>query len=127
MLIAPCGMNCRLCRAYQRARNPCLGCRGDDSRKPRTRTCCSIKTCSTIEKVSYCFSCRSFPCFDLSKLDKRYSTKYGMSMIENLESVKRSGVRLFIGNEKKKWTCPGCGELLCVHEPKCAKCGYLWR
>ena len=29
-LIAPCGMNCSLCRAYGRERKPCPGCRGDD-------------------------------------------------------------------------------------------------
>jgi hypothetical protein len=30
-LIAPCGMNCAICKAYLRQRNPCNGCRFGDS------------------------------------------------------------------------------------------------
>ena len=29
-LIAPCGMNCRLCLAYIRDKKACPGCLGDD-------------------------------------------------------------------------------------------------
>ena len=28
-LVAPCGMNCRLCHAYQREMNHCNGCRNE--------------------------------------------------------------------------------------------------
>ena len=34
-LIAPCGMDCGLCRGYVREKNRCAGCNGDDSSKPR--------------------------------------------------------------------------------------------
>jgi uncharacterized protein DUF3795 len=128
-LIAPCGMNCRLCRAYGRDRNACPGCRGDDSLKPKTRVLCRIKTCEKIVrgKVRYCFNCDSFPCDRLNHLDTRYRTKYGMSMIDNLVHIKKSGIRLFIRNEKEKWTCPECGQLICVHQPQCLSCGHTWR
>ncbi len=128
-LIAPCGMNCRLCRAYIREKNACPGCRGDDSVKPKTRVSCRIKTCDKIVNngARYCFRCDSFPCGSLNRLDERYRTKYGMSMIENLVRIKKSGIRLFIRNENKKWACPGCGDLLCVHEPHCLLCGHKWR
>jgi hypothetical protein len=33
ILIAPCGINGRLCRAYFREKNVYPGCRGDDSQK----------------------------------------------------------------------------------------------
>ncbi len=127
-LIAPCGMNCRLCRAYMREKNACPGCRGDDSVKPKTRTSCRIKTCDKIaNRAKYCFRCESFPCDRLNHLDERYRTKYGMSMIENLLFIKKSGIRRFIRNEQKRWTCPGCGGLICVHEPRCLSCKYKWR
>jgi Protein of unknown function (DUF3795) len=128
-LIAPCGMNCRLCQAYGRDRNACPGCRGDDSLKPKTRVLCRIKTCEKIVrgKVRYCFNCDSFPCDRLNHLDTRYRTKYGMSMIDNLAHIKKSGIRLFIRNEKEKWTCPECGQLICVHQPQCLFCGRTWR
>ena len=128
-LIAPCGMNCRLCCAYTRDKNACPGCRGDDSVKPKTRVKCLIKTCEEIARgnVRYCFSCDGFPCDRLKHLDERYRTKYGMSMIENLAHIKKFGIRHFIRNEKERWTCPGCGQLICVHKQQCLSCGHKWR
>ena len=77
-------------------------------------------------KVKYCFSCDSFPCANLNHWDKRYRTKYVMSMIENLKYIERHGVRDFIRNEKKRWACPTCGNLICVHKPQCPSCGSKW-
>lgn len=127
-LIAPCGMNCRLCRAYIRERNACPGCRADDANKPKTRVTCRIKTCERIAngKARYCFGCDEFPCDSLKHLDNRYRTKYGMSMIENLTDIEKSGVRQFIENEKQKWTCRQCGKIICVHVPQCLSCGRKW-
>ncbi|MFA5801027.1 MAG: hypothetical protein WC911_00980 [Thermoleophilia bacterium] len=42
-------------------------------------------------------------------LDKRYRTKYGMSMIENLEIIRQVGVRDIFRREKQRWACPKCG------------------
>ena len=128
-LIAPCGMNCRLCVAYTRDKNPCPGCRDDNSVKPKTRFSCRIKTCERLRrgKAKYCFSCDTFPCDRLNHLDKRYRTKYGMSMIENLAHIKKFGIRHFIKNEQEKWTCRECSQLLCVHKPHCLFCGHTWR
>jgi predicted RNA-binding Zn-ribbon protein involved in translation (DUF1610 family) len=50
-----------------------------------------------------------------------------MSMIENLKNIEENGIRSFIRDEKKKWTCPQCGELICVHSPQCLSCGRKWR
>ena len=129
LLIAPCGMNCRLCVAYTREKNPCPGCRFDSRAKPVTRFTCRIKKCKNLahDKVAYCFSCDQFPCDRLKHLDKRYCTKYGMSMIGNLMQIKKIGIRRFIRSEKEKWTCPSCKQLLCVHKPECLHCGHRWR
>jgi len=128
-LIAPCGMNCSLCRAYVKEINACPGCRGDNSLKPKTRVTCGIKTCGKIIKggIKYCFSCSEFPCKRLISLDDRYREKYGMSEIENLMNIKKFGIRKFVRNENDKWRCPGCGKLLCVHEPRCLSCRCRWR
>jgi len=50
----------------------------------------------------------------------------GMSMIDNLMMISESGIRDFVRKEKEKWTCPECGELLCVHRPACLNCGHEW-
>lgn len=125
-LIAPCGMNCRLCLAYTRDKNPCPGCLGDDSLKTKVRILCKIKNCEEMAKakVKYCFGCDSFPCARLKNLDKRYRAKYGMSMIENLEDIRKFGIRHFVRNEKERWTCPECGKLLCVHKSQCLYCQH---
>jgi hypothetical protein len=124
-LIAPCGMNCRLCRAYMREKNPCPGCRNDDHPKPKTRARCRIKQCETLKAASlrYCFECAKFPCDALNHLDTRYRTKYGMSMIDNLKDIKQIGIRNFMRLETGRWTCPQCGELIFVHEKSCMVCG----
>jgi hypothetical protein len=128
-LIAPCGMNCRLCRAYIRDKKACPGCRGDDSLKSKACVSCKIKNCENIAtgKVKYCSSCDSFPCKSLNHLDKRYRTKYGMSMIDNLENIKQFGIRNFVRQEKEKWACSKCGEIICVHKEGCILCGNKWR
>jgi hypothetical protein len=128
-LIAPCGMNCGLCRAFVRSRNRCPGCRGDDRGKPKTRVACRIKTCELRRRGGgdFCTDCASFPCERLGCLDKRYRTKYGMSMIENLRSIEADGLASFVEREKSKWTCVGCGATICVHEALCLVCKRKWR
>jgi hypothetical protein len=122
-------MDCRLCRAYTREKKACPGCRSDDSVKPKTRVFCRIKNCEKRGrgKISYCFGCDMFPCDRLNHLDERYRTKYGMSMIDNLMHIKKNGIKHFVKNEKEQWTCPECGQLLCVHKPQCLFCGRAWR
>ncbi len=128
-LIALCGMNCRLCLAYVRDHKPCPGCRGDDRGKPKTRVMCRIKNCAkrVQGQAKYCCDCDAFPCERLNHLDKRYRTKYGMSMIQNLMHIRELGIRRFLRNEKQKWLCPACGQILCVHQPQCLSCGRTWR
>jgi hypothetical protein len=124
-LVAPCGMNCGICMAYLREKNKCPGCRGADTDKPITRVRCKIKTCTTFRngKAKFCFECGNFPCGILEHLDKRYRTKYGMSMIENLEYIRDYGIRKFIKNEDVRWTCSHCEGTICVHRGYCIDCG----
>ena len=132
-LIAPCGMNCRLCWGFVRERNTCPGCRRicpRPSQKSKYRDSCRIKNCEHLTKAGkkYCSDkCTHFPCTRLKQLDKRYRAKYGMSMIDNLKMIEDLGIRHFIRSQKEEWTCPQCGELLCVHRPACRFCGYKWQ
>jgi len=127
--IAPCGMNCRLCRAYIKERNACSGCRGDDAGKSKTRAECRIKKCEKMANAcaKYCYACDVFPCSRLTLLDKRYRSGYGMSMIDNLKRLKEVGLIRFIESERERWTCPECGRIICVHNPQCLSCQYKWR
>ena len=128
-LIAPCGMNCAICVSYLAKKNDlkkkgfqksyCEGC------LPRGKNCTFLKKqCDLLGKglVRFCYECKDFPCARLKALDKRYRTKYHMSMIENLEFVKEHGMGKFLEKEEKKWRCPGCGEMICCHNGLCLNC-----
>ncbi len=120
-LIAPCGMTCGACWAYLRERNRCPGCRGSDKDKPITRTSCKIKTC--INLVSeFCYDCEAFPCDRLDHLDKRYRTKYNMSMIENLKFIQANGIEQFLIREEERWKRPACSGVVCIHNRMCQTC-----
>ncbi|MBM3156568.1 MAG: DUF3795 domain-containing protein [Chloroflexi bacterium] len=124
-LIAPCGMNCGICMAYLRQKNKCPGCRAPDVDKAVSVLRCRIKNCAAFQngKAKYCFECDGFPCGVLKHLDKRYRTRYGMSMIENLDNIKKRGIRRFVRSEKVRWACTACGGTICVHKGYCYTCG----
>ena len=128
-LIAPCGMNCGVCIAYLRFRNPCLGCRAPDRGKPKTRRICKIKTCLVQRgnKLEFCAGCERLPCKPLQRLDRRYREKYSMSMLENLQTIATTGVAALVERERAKWICPGCSAMLCVHKSYCLSCQRKWR
>jgi hypothetical protein len=123
-LIAPCGMNCGICMAYLREKNKCPGCRESNKNKAFSVKNCRIINCALKKnKFKYCFTCKNIPCKRLKQLDKRYRTKYSMSMIENLANIKRFGIRIFVKNERERWTCSKCGGTICVHRGYCNSCG----
>lgn len=130
-LIAPCGMNCSLCIAYifmEKDLNKqgfhkkyCPGC------IPRGENCTHMgDQCEFLRKgsVRFCFECEAFPCKRLKLLDKRYRTKYHMSMIENLESIKEHGTQRFLNKEEEEWKCPDCGGVICCHNGLCLNCHF---
>ncbi|MHB0857824.1 MAG: DUF3795 domain-containing protein [Anaerolineae bacterium] len=123
-LVAPCGMHCRLCYAYQRDKNRCQGCHSDDGSIPNSCQRCTIRNCPTIRDSpsGFCYACSKYPCRRLRDLDKRYRTKYRMSMIENLAYIQEHGVDAFLQHEAQRWTCPVCGSIVSVHRELCPTC-----
>ncbi len=142
-LIAPCGMNCSLCIAFQSQKHDlkkqgfhrkyCPGC------LPRGENCLHMgDQCELLKEgtVRFCFMCGDFPCKRLKALDKRYRTKYHMSMIENLTYIREHGVDQFLEEQSKKWSCEKCGADICCHNGLCLNCDlnilrenrkYRWR
>lgn len=127
--IAPCGMNCSLCVAYQSEkydlkkkgfnRQYCPGC------IPRGKHCLHMQAhCKLVGEglVRFCYECASFACKRLKNLDKRYRTKYHLSMIENLKQIKEQGLDNFLAAQESKWRCPECGEAICCHNGLCLNC-----
>ncbi|MFA7664345.1 MAG: DUF3795 domain-containing protein [Clostridia bacterium] len=128
-LIAPCGMNCSLCYAYQFKekdlnkqgfhRAYCPGCIS------RGKHCLYMgKQCNLLSKglIRFCFECKEFPCKKLKSLDKRYRTKYHMSMIENLLCIRDEGIDGFLEQQRNKWKCLECNDFICCHFGLCLSC-----
>ena len=124
-MIAPCGMNCAICIGFQREKNKCEGCNGNEQSKPQYCRTCTIVLCEKREVTAsgFCYECPSFPCARMKQLDKRYRTKYGMSMLENLAYIKEHGMEAFLAREEEKWQCKHCNAILSVHRKECLNCG----
>jgi hypothetical protein len=128
-MIAPCGMNCGICIGHLRERKPCGGCfKNNDENKPKVCRSCSIVNCEYLAETEsgFCYDCKKYPCTRLKNLDKRYRTKYRMSMIDNLEYIEKWGLLKFVESEQNRWKCRECGEIICVHRTSCFKCGTEW-
>jgi len=114
-LIAPCGMNCGVCRAHLRdksEKNYCSGCKSGAVYKYCQE--CIIRNCLE-RKGDFC-DCDYLPCERLKHLDKRYRTKYDMSMIDNLDEIKENSIGFFIEKQNKKYISEK--GTFCVHDKK---------
>lgn len=128
-LIAPCGMNCRICIGFfgftmsgKQRKMKCIGC------KPSGKSCAHLKTyCKklTNNEIEYCYQCSDFPCKQLQKLDNKYRERFAMSMIENLQYIKEHGMDKFLQRQVEKYTCPTCGGVICVHNGTCYACDTI--
>ena len=130
-LVAPCGMNCGVCKAYlaysrgvpkQRGKvTHCAGC------LPRGKNCFIKRGCEKLlqNRVRFCFECEQMPCKNLERVDRRYRSRYNMSMVENLKELKAKGVEEFLKNQQAKYKCQACGDVVSVHDRKCYSCGYI--
>ena len=120
-LIAPCGMNCAICRSYLLAK--CTGCRIRNKKCAFIKKRCEDNLKLLKGEVDYCFECQCFPCEALRKLDYNYHERYGMSMIDNLRLIKEKGIHQFILTQNRRYSCPECGHMISVHDQKCLYCG----
>ena len=67
----------------------------------------------------------SHPCKRLKALDKRYRTRYHMSMLENLAFLQANGLEEFVRQQDEKYRCARCGKLRTVHQEYCIHCATL--
>ncbi|MCL1909507.1 MAG: DUF3795 domain-containing protein, partial [Kiritimatiellaeota bacterium] len=103
-LIAPCGMNCRLCHAHIRPNDKCLGCRAPEESKQKSCLFCKIIVCEKRAENGWetCAPCDKL-CQRMKSLDKRYRTKFHMSMIENLSVIREYGMEYFLKQQEEKF------------------------
>ena len=130
-LVAPCGMNCGICKSYLAYSRGVPKKRGEVSHcsgcLARNKNCAFIKKrCEKLRKnqIRFCFECPDMPCKNLAHLDEHYRARYGMSMIENQKEIKEKGMDEFLKNQAEKYRCPSCGDVVSVHDARCYACSY---
>ena len=129
-LISPCGMNCAVCGGYLALKHDikgkgikmpyCAGCR------VRNKKCAFLKKkCHILMNgnIKYCYECGDFPCRRLEAIDKRYRSFFRMSLIENLETIRNSGIGQLLEDQERKWRCSKCGGVISCHNGICFDCG----
>jgi len=130
-LVAPCGMNCGVCKTYL------AYSRGVPAQKGKISHCNSCivrdKKCAFIkrdcEKIRnkhfrFCHECPDMPCKNLDRIDKYYYAHYGVSLVENQRKIKEQGIEEFLKSQRTKFKCPNCGDVVSVHDGKCYACGF---
>ena len=127
-MIAPCGLDCSLCKRALAEANPCPGCHGPNENKPEfcAKRCGIILCRKRIEReYKYCNECPDYPCADVMEKETRYTSKYPLyeSPGKNLRDIREFGMEKFLEAEQKQWTCKECGHIISVHTGICSGCG----
>ena len=130
--IAPCGINCAVCSRYlayknNYGRSRCIGCR------PANKKCSYLfEKCPeghnepTTERV-FCYECNHYPCKEIDRVDARYRKNYSVSIKDNLERIRQSGIYRFLEEEYERHRCSRCGGLISIHNRKCFSCDNVTR
>ena len=127
-MIAPCGLDCSICKRTHDEPDPCPGCSGPDEHKPSfCSELCGIILCGKRKDNSwaFCDECPDYPCDDVMAKEKRYTSKYPLyeSPLKNLRAIREAGMEAFLESERKQWTCRECGGVISVHTGTCSGCG----
>ena len=127
-MIAPCGLDCSLCRFAHAKEKPCLGCNVDSDSKPAfCASWCKIIPCEKRVKNGYefCDECPDYPCEDMMERETRYTTAYPLkeSPMQNLKDIRTMGMEAFLEQQRKRFTCAKCGGPICIHNGICRDCG----
>lgn len=121
-MFAPCGMNCKVCYKHCYHKNPCTGCLNSDKGKPEHCRMCKIKDCVNLKEITYCYECLEYPCKLIKNLEKSYNKRYRASLIENSILVKEHGLKVFMKEQKEKYTCLKCQGIISIHDRECSEC-----
>ncbi len=127
-MIAPCGLDCSLCRLAHDKDHPCAGCNGPNENKPRfCAELCGIVICEKRRNngYEYCDECPEFPCEDVMEKESRYTTAYPLyeSPLNNIRLIREIGMDAFLEKQRSEWTCKECGGPVCVQTGICRDCG----
>lgn len=107
-----CGLYCGTCPSYP---DDCHGCYSDKVRSNCVECMPGFRTCTKERGIRYCFECTDFPCqrvLDFSKMHIVNGICHHENIINDLNEMKKIGVKAWVDKQTAENTCPKCGELM---------------
>lgn len=121
--LAYCGVNCLLCTAYHHKKNPCPGCRTEESSiTGKSFRNCSKKKCTRAKGVYWCFECEEFPCRRIKDLSRSYSKNYSIELVKEGREAEKDRTS-FLEKQRQHFRCGKCGGIIDMHNEICTDCG----
>lgn len=119
---AICGLFCGTCPSYPKDCGGCLSSRI----APGCDTCGNgFRDCAKSHEVTRCYECNEFPCARLESFRGQHVVNgigHHTHVIDDLQSMKESGVEAWVAQQAEAHTCTHCGKLIPWHESACPGC-----
>ncbi len=98
-LIAPCGMNCWICKRYLTYSKGVLMEKGKvihcSSCLPRNRNCFIKRGCVRLEnEINFCLEFKNMPCENLDRFDRRHRKRYNTNIVANQKELRERSQRI---------------------------------
>jgi len=133
---ASCGLYCGACSSMltnerhngapdashfvcEYAESPCAGC-GDDCRAG-----CEFIVCCHGRGIDNCAFCPDFPCTMIT-IFSREEWIHHRDVLDNLSRIKEVGLVAWLEEQRRQWSCPGCGKRTHWYQNRCHSCGAEW-
>ncbi|HOP27257.1 MAG TPA: DUF3795 domain-containing protein [Candidatus Sabulitectum sp.] len=134
-----CGLNCGACMVgianemgkgdvldgyagnwkIPREKLECSGCKGDVT----AGFCenCEMRLCAREKGIEFCFQCGEFPCKTITGF-RNDDACHHSAVFSNLKKIREAGLEAWLASERKRWSCPECGERFGWYSERCS-CG----
>jgi len=83
---------------------------------------CDIKNCARNMNVEFCYQCDHFPCSKLKKFRNDDSPHHSV-ILKNQETIKSIGIKNWLNNQEKRWSCDNCQTTFTWYTKVCPNCG----
>jgi hypothetical protein len=83
---------------------------------------CVMRLCARDRDLDFCVECEDYPCNSFETFQRDRFPHHTL-IAPNLAAICAAGVDAWLEGQKKRWSCPKCGEPFTWYEEECAKCG----
>ena len=138
---AVCGLYCGACGTVLADKNGSVEALAKEwGREPEQLVChgckthvnasfcqdCGFKSCVKSKGIEHCFECEEFPCSMLTDFRNDQAAHHSV-VVRNSETMREQGVTRWLEDQRKRWTCSGCGASFSWYDKTCKACGAALR